>query len=226
MPRFLLVLTALFLPGCNINLEPPVVGSGNVTKQVREVGEFSEIHLQGAVDAEYTTGDPLLCEIEVDDNLQEMVTTKVEDGSLTISVEGNIAPSDRMRVKLASTKLDGITTAGSCNVIASGIDSQTFELSIAGSGKATLSGMTDALDISIAGSGNVGSLALAANDVSVSISGSGEVQVKAEQELKVNISGSGKVEFEGQAQVTQSISGSGSVKNIGSETETLPATQE
>lgn len=215
MSRYLFLLPTLILAGCNINLGAPgVAGSGVVTKEVRDVADFQHIVFDGSADVEYVAGGEALCEIETDDNLQSLITTQVTDGELRISRDGNVSPSQRMKIKLSSSALSSISAAGSCSVNASEVKGPKLALSLSGSGKANLSGAVDELSIEIAGSGTVGSLELAAQKVSVSISGSGSVQVNAEQTLEVSVAGSGRVEYTGNAQVEQSISGSGVVKAI------------
>jgi hypothetical protein len=218
MSRCLCLLSTLILAGCNFNLgSPGVPGSGVITKEVRDVADFQHIVFDGSADVEYVAGGEPFCEIETDDNLQSLITTEVNDGELKISREGNVSPSQRMKIKLSSSALSSISAAGSFSVNASEVKGPKLALSFSGSGKANLSGLVDELSIDIAGSGSVGSLELAAQNVSVSISGSGSVQVNAEQTLAVSVAGSGKVEYTGNAQVEQSISGSGVVKAIASQ---------
>ena len=72
------------------------------------------------------------------------------------------------------------------------------------------------LEGKIAGSGDIKTGKLAANNVKVSIAGSGDAKVWAKDTLKISVAGSGYVAYYGDAKVSQSVVGSGSVKRLGS----------
>ena len=75
------------------------------------------------------------------------------------------------------------------------------------------SGKALKLDIAIAGSGDVRTRELAADDVSISIAGSGDADVQANKTLAVSIAGSGDVEYRGAATLAKSrVAGSGSIR--------------
>jgi Putative auto-transporter adhesin, head GIN domain len=67
--------------------------------------------------------------------------------------------------------------------------------------------------LSIAGSGDVRTRELAADDVSISIAGSGNASVQANKTLAISVAGSGDVEYGGPATITKSrLAGSGSIR--------------
>ncbi|QBZ98563.1 head GIN domain-containing protein [Flavobacterium sangjuense] len=90
-------------------------GNGNVTTQKRSVeGNFTKVDVSRGLNVTLEQADTYFVEVEADDNLQEHITTKVENGTLYITSDENIdeATAKNIRVKLPSlTALE--TTSGS-----------------------------------------------------------------------------------------------------------------
>jgi len=73
------------------------------------------------------------------------------------------------------------------------------------------SGKVSKLKVGVAGSGDVQTADLKADQVSVSIAGSGDVTVHADKTLDVSIAGSGDVIYSGDPAVKSQVAGSGSI---------------
>lgn len=90
-------------------------GNGNVTTQKRSVeGNFTKVDVSRGLNVTLEQADTYFVEVEADDNLQEHITAKVENGTLFITSDENIdeATAKNIRIKLPSlTALE--TTSGS-----------------------------------------------------------------------------------------------------------------
>lgn len=90
--KFILVaLTALFFASCNhsINMKS-ITGSGNVTTEKRTVhSDFKSIEVSNAIDLTIEQSDKVEIIVEADDNLQNSITTKVENGVLIVACDYN-----------------------------------------------------------------------------------------------------------------------------------------
>ena len=90
--KFILVaLTALLFASCNhsINLNS-IKGSGNVTTEKRRVeGNFKSIEVSNAIDLVVEQADNIAISVEADDNLQQHITTKIENGVLIVACDYN-----------------------------------------------------------------------------------------------------------------------------------------
>jgi len=106
---------ALLFSSCKIDLGKSVTGSGNVTSQNREVVSFDKIELSDGLDCEVTQSDKTSVVVEADDNLQEGITTKVENGTLKIeSIYDNYKNVKSKKVKVQLPVISSIeTTSGS-----------------------------------------------------------------------------------------------------------------
>lgn len=211
-------------------------GNGSVTQQTRNPGHFDGVSLGMAGDVELRLGDTESITVTTDDNLQPLVDTYVEDGTLKIRVKkGNRIAPTKLHFVVQARSVSHLTVGGSGTISADGLrssslnaevggsgsinvrrlDSDNVRVQIGGSGNFTATGRAAQVRSSIGGSGSVDVGQLSADTVHVSIGGSGQAVVWARRELGVSVGGSGDVQYYGDPQVSKSIAGSGTVKRLG-----------
>ncbi len=193
-----------------------VRGSGHVITETREVSGFDEVVLSGfgKVVVDVTGSESLT--IEAEDNVMPLLTSRVVSGRLELGAEQNrfqrLSPTRDVLFRITATELVGVAVRGSGDVTVSGLRTDSFSVSISGSGNVAPVGTCDVLGVEISGSGDFDGRDLTARAGSVSVAGSGNAVVHATAELNVSVSGSGNVEYIGSPSLEQSISGSGEVK--------------
>lgn len=101
----LIALTAILFTSCNnISKMNSIAGSGNVTTETRNVtATFKNIKVSNAIDLVIEQADITEIVVETDDNLQDIITTKVEDGVLIIKSNSSSfrnATSKKVTVKM------------------------------------------------------------------------------------------------------------------------------
>lgn len=237
----LVILLALgfFAIGCSVGMNV-TRGSGNVVTETRAVSDFHRVALAGVGEMNITQGDTESLTIEADDNLMPLITTKVENGTLTIGLETDrgrisINPSRPIKYTLSVKTLDGIDVSGAGNISAPSLKSDTLtyvgsgagnlnipqletkqlRVTISGAGNASLGGTAETQELTMTGVGNYSAGDLKTTKTAVTVSGVGSATVWATQNLNVSISGAGSVSYYGSPQVTQQTSGIGSVKKLG-----------
>jgi hypothetical protein len=84
-----------------------VSGDGNSVSQAREVSKFSGVRVKGKIKLYLTQGTGTRLEIKADQNLMPLISTKVEDGILTIDADHTI---DRNAVLEARLTTDAISS--------------------------------------------------------------------------------------------------------------------
>jgi len=79
-------LAAIMLNSCTtkIDLGNSITGSGNVTKEVRNLTGFNKVTVARGLDCEIQQSDKFAVIVEADDNLHEGITTTVDHGVLKI----------------------------------------------------------------------------------------------------------------------------------------------
>lgn len=226
---FMLLIAAQY--SCN---GQRVNGSGNVTTETRNVGDYSKVKLKGSMDIEFTQGPAQAAVVEAEDNIIQYVRLEVHGDELVVDLKDHISLKSNkgIRVRLTAPDVTELALSGSGNLhitntlqndepvrlklsgsgnIEGAVNSPEVNASSAGSGNIKLAGETKNLDISLAGSGNFEGDDLHSENAEVSIAGSGNVNVHASVKLEAKIAGSGDVRYKGNPSVSSKIAGSGSV---------------
>ncbi|MEQ9440755.1 MAG: head GIN domain-containing protein [Cyclobacteriaceae bacterium] len=230
---------ALATTGCYIDIDdddgfgigPSVRGSGNVITEGRVVSSFSKIEVEGSTNVFISQGDEQIVEIEADDNIVPIITTKVQGDELEISTSRNYRTSNPVNVYITVPVISAINIDGSGDVYGeNAFGGDQLELEVAGSGNMDLElyytqltvegngsgdfqlfGEVDDQEVRLSGSGNYQARDLSSENCDIRISGSGDAAVSASDFLKAEIRGSGNILYYGNPQVESSVSGSGDV---------------
>lgn len=233
------VLALALAPALALSLQigegPHVEGSGNAADEVRQVGGFSALTIEGPVDVQLKAGERERVTVHADDNIVPLISTEVQAGRLVVGMKpSTVRTRTKMLVTVEFTQMSGILIRGSGDVRGDTIKTAIFEavlrgsgdvvvdrieadavaLSVAGSGDFTAGGKANSLGVNVMGSGDVRTENLEARQVAVRIRGSGDVRVHAVDTLTVDIAGSGDVRYRGTPQIMQKKAGSGEVRPL------------
>lgn len=214
-----------------------VQGSGKIVKQNREVGHFHALSLAVSGDVDIRSGSTEGVTVETDDNIQPLIETVVENGTLRIRPAKNNTRLDTRHLKIIVQvrSLDKLSIAGSGRVSADKLRGEDINIDVGGSGSINVdqlegasvsialggsgtlkaAGNAERLQVSIGGSGKVQTGQLQAREATVSIGGSGRATVWAQKTLSVSIAGSGDIDYYGDPQVSKNVMGSGGVRRVG-----------
>ncbi len=219
---------------CDVTGQNHVRGSGNMTKEERNVGAFKRVSAKGSMDVYITQGPAKAAVIEAEDNIAPLIELENRGEELVVRLKRgtNVNTRREMKVYLTSPEIEGINLSGSGNVklenkitndnsmevslsgsgdMEGELNAPDIKASIAGSGNVKLAGETKNLDLSIAGSGDFRGADLMSENVDVNIAGSGNANVHASVKLDASIMGSGNVRYKGSPQVSSKVMGSGAV---------------
>jgi len=214
----LLPMIALF-SSCEKDSWHNIHGSGPVMSETRDVPIHRDLSISIPADVYIYQSQNRELTLEAQANVLDAIETYVTDSELKIGLENGAGLGDHETIKIyiSSAMYNSIRLSGSVNLYS--------ETQI----------VTDGLNVSISGSGNV-DLAVDANTVSVSISGSGKVWLEGStiaeeftisgsgdiysfdmqsETADINISGSGNAEVNVAEYMKIRISGSGSVFYLG-----------
>lgn len=134
-------------------------------------------------------------------------------------VQSDTIVTENFSVKLSgSGNMNGAIISPLSNAVLTGsgninyyVESNNLSTAISGSGAINLIGTATTTSNIISGSGNLNAFSLLSDNVQATISGSGNIYVNALKQLNVTISGSGDVYYLGDPILNVNISGSGSV---------------
>ncbi|MHB8077645.1 MAG: head GIN domain-containing protein [Candidatus Krumholzibacteriia bacterium] len=187
-------------------------GSGTLVTRRFDVSGFDRIALDGGFDVTVTVGNATEVAATVDDNLAELFTAEVENGTLRLDWAKACRPSRKCRVTVAVPELKGFTVNGAGDVDISGVQGALLELRINGAGDMEVAGSVDVLELTVSGAGDVAAGDLAAQDVEVRVSGAGDATVRAARRLDATVSGVGDITYLGDpAEKRTRVSGVGGI---------------
>jgi hypothetical protein len=168
------------------------VGSGIAADSVRSLPTFSGVTLKAANDVRIHVGRAQRVTVYGDDNLLELVTTRVENGQLVIGARRGFMTTTPMRVDVSTPTLDTIT--------------------LTGSGVMRAEGSTPQAVATLAGAGRLQLAPLIARHVVAVLAGAGRIDVTATESLTAELVGSGAIVYSGDpAHVTTNVEGTGTV---------------
>lgn len=94
---------------------PSVRGNGKVTEEVRQVGEFDQIQVSRGMNVYVMQGSPAKVVVIADNNLHEVIETKVEGGVLKVYVNENVRWAKEKKVMVTVEKLSGVQASSGSN---------------------------------------------------------------------------------------------------------------
>lgn len=176
----------------------PVIGSGNVTTDVRTVGFFDGIEVSSAIDLTVEFAPVASVEVRADDNVLARVRTEVDDDDLEIFIDGSTT-NVTVEVTVNTPVLTDFDASGATNTRITGFASLP-ELDIEVSGASQLV-VTDSdcveLDLEVSGASTVDLFGLPAREAEIDVSGASTVDLNVSQEIEGEVSGASTVRYRG-----------------------------
>lgn len=227
----LIAIMSLSLVSC-LNTINCTKGSGEITKNDRELSGFTKIHCKGSGEIYYKQSDKFEVIVETDDNIQKQIITEVKDGALILRNEGSIctktlnyyisAPNisdviidgsaDLRCSELVKVDKFNVEINGSGDIKIKDLNTVNLKIEINGSGDVEIVGQADNTMLEVNGSGDMRLMNLKTKRTSASIDGSGDITIACENELIAKVSGSGDIRYIGNPKVQSKVVGSGDIE--------------
>lgn len=224
----LITLAFIFVAG---NTYAQTKGNGKVISQERNTSDFSEIKLTCSADLYISQGSTSVT-VKTDENLQELIETKVENGTLVIGTNGRGFRSvTKLEVHISLQELSMLKNSGSGDIkfvdvfktedlyvgisgsgdLDADIDVRNLELKVNGSGDTDLSGVRGTFKVSNSGSGDLEAENLKLENCYVKNTGSGDLEFSGKtNEITIVVAGSGDLDAYNLTAVTAKVTNSGS----------------
>lgn len=213
-------------------------GSGKVVSEEREIGNVTEVDLQGVGNVHIELGERTGLRIEAEDNLLRYIETEVDEGRLEIKHRRGTRLLNTMPIDYFITvrTLDAVSVSGAGNIDVSQVRTERFQVRLGGAGNVQIQdleagtldvtisgagglviedGQVDDQEVVISGAGDYNARGMNSRECTVRLSGMGSATVQASEHLDVTISGAGSVQYLGDAEVEQQVTGVGRVRQIG-----------
>jgi len=233
-----ILFIAVLLIANTIQAQKKVKGNGNVTSITRTTSNYDGVKFAGSFDYVLVSGIEGKIKIEGEENLLKYIVTEVKDNKLIIKSENKVnlqtTKNNTIKITVPFEDISSVSLSGSGDLwTKSKILSDTFKVSLAGSGEAkliveattidanvagsgelTLKGKTHSLEVDVAGSGEYNGFELDAHNTDVSVAGSGDAEIVCNGNLKARVAGSGDIKYKGSPKSEDTkVAGSGSIGN-------------
>lgn len=217
--KFILVaLSALLFASCNYSVNSKSIrGSGQVTTENRTVeGDFKSIEVSSGIDLVVEQADKTEIIVEADDNLQNSITTKVDNGVLIVTSDYNHfinIESKKVTVRmpiiedLRASSASSITSANtlkgenislrasSAANINVKIESDEVNCKSSSGSTITVEGLALHLDAVASSGSNIDGYKLLANEVTAKSSSGSSIQVHPIVSLKATASSGSSISY-------------------------------
>lgn len=216
------------------------VSTGDIVDEQRMLVPFHHIEVYDRLELTYTQADFNGVNIVAGENLLELISTEVENGTLVIENRNTCnwvrSFNPVIKIEIFSTDLSEITYFGhgtldfnnqlntdtflvnmweSSGDLSFNVDAIYVELkSHTGTGTITCIGEADELVAFIGGNGFVESLDCQADKVLAVNENTGELRINCQQNLKANITSRGDIFYRGSPSIELNNSGSGRLINV------------
>lgn len=223
-------IIALLFSSCNFNVNA-IEGSGHVTTEKRTVqGDFKNISVSNAIDLVIEQSDKTEITVEADDNLQNEIVTKVENGVLIIKCKFNSFRNITMKkvtVKMpiidkieassaASVQTIGVVEGQDITLEASSaasmnlnIESDKISIDTGSGSSVNIEGKALSVNTSASSGGSIDADKLLANDVEAQASSGGTISVNSIVNLKAKASSGGNINYSGSPKRIEKTASSG-----------------
>lgn len=195
-------LIALLFSSCghSINFGNGIKGSGNITTETRTVNQdFKKIEVSQGIKVNVEQSDNKSITVEVDDNLQQHILTKVENGVLKIKSDENYNTNESPIVNVKMPIINGLKSSSGSKITSTGLL------------------ITDKIDVK-SSSGSEIKIEVEADDITLETSSGSQIEVSGKA-LKVSTSSSSGSEIDAKNLMANEIN---SVTNSGSSTAVYP----
>ncbi len=208
-------------------------GSGKMKTERREVPPFAALVVESGIQVTVSIGPQKPLELSGEDNILQILVTKVEDGRLRIGFphHTNIWSHQDVQVNLTAPKLREVDASGGAEVrgqLASvdalrldssgggqlhltGIDTPELTLDGSGGAEIELAGKADRFSLEMSGGSQVHASKLSVQSMRVSGSGGSEGEVRVSEKIKGELSGGSSLKVIGKASTRVATSGGSSV---------------
>lgn len=110
-------ILAMFCTSCKIDLGNGIKGSGNITTETRTAtNEFKNIEVSQGIEVQVEQGKTQSINVEADDNLQQHITTNIENGILRIETDASYNASQTPIVHVIMPTINGLSASSGAQI--------------------------------------------------------------------------------------------------------------
>lgn len=196
------LLLAALLAACDTNIMGTGErGSGNMVTETRDVAGFDAIDVGSALRLDLVVDPEAAPSVVVtfDDNIIDMVVTRVSGGTLVLDIDGsvNLTGSADRSISVTMNKLVALDASEASDVDVTGATNELVNLDVSGASDVEVEGTTNSYNLDASGASSVDLRDLIATDSEVDVSGASSVDLYATGTVRGSASGASNLEIYG-----------------------------
>ncbi len=200
-----------------------ITGSGDVIKEDRSLSGFHSIEVSDGVDVYIEQGNKESVVVRADDNLVNMIETKVVGETLVIDAKGSYRKSKAFEVFVTLKDLNRLEAYGGSDVyglsemqldeleivmkggsdLEMEITAQKMNCTLRGASDAQLKGSVDHLIVDARGASDLEAKRLIVNVCELEMSGASDAEVTVKEEIDAKASGSSDIYYRGNPKIVR-----------------------
>ena len=182
-----------------------VEGNGVSASAERDVAPFSRVAVSSRIELEVAVGKASRLELRGDGNLLPLVTSRSENGLLTLDVGKKIKPSMRLHARISVPRLDSASATKIARIDIQGLAADTFEASVTDVAKLSAAGTAKALVLKGAQVGSLDFSKVSAASATVRLERAATARLGYLEELDVVTKGATRVSYVGDPKIKKDI---------------------
>lgn len=227
------LLSAFVLIGLLSSCMLGVQGNGKVEEANRSVEDFNRISVSGMFEVHLRQADENSLKVVADENLHELIESRVENGVLQISTKEDIGRAEELDLYIGLKDLEAMEFSGAVSVknvgelsgaelhlessgaaeIKLSVDYDQISIELSGASEIEMSGEADQLRLSSSGASEVKFFELKVDRMRLDLSGASDVEVSVEEDLSLEASGAAEIVYRGNPEISRSeLSGAASLR--------------
>lgn len=227
------ILVSVFFGSCIFT--GSVEGNGKVTEQTRNLGDFDKISVTRGMNVYISQGPVQKVVIRADENLLDVIETKVSDGTLKVSCNRGIRKAESNKVLVTVPDIDLIKTTAGSNVFAEDtlnlkklevkstagsnvklvLNAEKLNVSASAGSNIFLNGTSESFDAKANSGSNVKAGDLRTANCDLKASSGANIWINVKKELSAKVSSGANVFYAGNPESTniEKSSGGNVIKN-------------
>jgi hypothetical protein len=172
-----------------------VRGSGKVSSQTRQIGDFRKLEAGLAIDVDVIVGPKPSLQIDAEDNIIPLIESKIAGDTLTLTSTKSFSTTKPVHVIVTVPNLDAVKATGAGSIKIKGLDADKFDLDASGAGNVIVEGKAKAINVDGSGAGKVVLKGLNSDELRLKLSGAGSVQADGKtRRMDADLSGAGDLQ--------------------------------
>jgi hypothetical protein len=180
-------------------------GNGVSAAASRDIAPFSRLAVGSRVEAEVTIGKASRLELHGDGNLLPHVTSRSENGLLTLDTDEKVKPSMRLRARISVPRLDLVSGTKGARIDVQGLAADTFEAHATDGAKLSAAGTAKALVLKGHQAGSLDFSKVSAASATVRLERAATARLGYLENLEVDIQDATRVFYVGEPKIKEDV---------------------